>query len=171
MLYGKGYKNAGGYLTVEASLIIPLAVFLTGFLFYMTFYLYDRCVAAQDTYLLAFRGSACGYYGSGRSGVYGCGKSPEEIKRLIISQSNKQFGEKYIGIDRLVSTVQTDHKTVLVEASGRVTSAFTGQLLPQRHWDFYARGWAERVCPTDCIRKARMAKRIADGLNRSMGME
>lgn len=168
---GKEYKNAGGYLTVEASLVIPSAVFLIGFLFYMTFYLYDRCVAAQDTYLLAFRGSACGYFGSGQSGIYGCDKNPKEIKELIISQCNKQFGNKYLGIDRLVSTVQTDKKTVLVNASGRVTTAFTGQLLPQRHWDFSARGWAERICPTDCIRKVRLAKKIADGLNRKIGME
>lgn len=158
-------------MTVEASLIIPLAVFLTGFIFYMTFYFYDRCAAAQDTYLLAFRGSACGYYGSGWSGIYGCDKSPKEIKKLIISQCNKQFGKKYIGIDKLVSTVQTDQKTVIVEASGRVAAAFTEQLLPQGHWEFYARGWAERICPADCIRKVRLAEKIADGVNRNVRIE
>lgn len=147
---------------MEASLIMPLAVFLTGFIFYMTFYLYDRCVASQDTYLLAFRGSACGYCGSGWSGVYGCNKSPEEIKQLIISQCDKQFGKKYLGSDTLISTVQTDKKTVLVQASGRVTAAFVGQLLPQNHWNFYAKGWAERICPTSCIRKVRMVKRAAN---------
>ena len=42
MLWGKEYRKAGGYLTVEASLVIPLAVFLTGLIFYMTFYLYNR---------------------------------------------------------------------------------------------------------------------------------
>lgn len=62
MLWGKEYRKAGGYLTVEASLVIPLAVFLTGLIFYMTFYLYNRCAASQDAYMLAFRGSACGYY-------------------------------------------------------------------------------------------------------------
>ena len=167
----KELKWTGGYLTVEASIIIPLAVFLTGFIFYLTFYLYNRCIVSQDTYMLAFRGGACGYCGSGRSGVYGCGKSAEEIERLIIGQCDEQFGEKYMGINKLISTVQVDKKSVVVEASGMMTTAFTGQLLPQRHWDFYARGQAERICPAEYIRKVRLAKKIADRVNGHTEME
>ncbi len=36
MLWGKEYRKAGGYLTVEASLVIPLAVF-----FNRPYFLYD----------------------------------------------------------------------------------------------------------------------------------
>ena len=171
MLWRKEYRKAGGYLTVEASLMIPLAVFLTGLIFYMTFYLYNRCVASQDAYMLAFRGSTCGYYGSEWSGVYGCDKSPEEIKQLIIGQCNKQFGKKYLGIDTLISTVQTDKRNITVETSGRMNVAFTGQLLPWSRWDFYAKGWAERICPTDCIRKVRLIRKAADKISGHMETE
>lgn len=155
---------------MEASMIIPLAVFVTGFIFYLTFYLYNRCVVSQDTYMLAFRGSACGYYG-GRSGVYGCRKDAEEIKRLVLSQCDEQFGQKHIGIDQLISIVKADKKSVSVEASGTITTAFLGQILPQKFWDFYARGQAERICPVEYIRKVRLAEKMADRVNGSAGAE
>ncbi|MGN0377113.1 MAG: TadE family protein [Suilimivivens sp.] len=46
-----------GYLTVEASFIMPWVVFLYLLIILCGFYLYDRCVISQDNYLLAFRGS------------------------------------------------------------------------------------------------------------------
>ncbi|MDE7015528.1 MAG: pilus assembly protein, partial [Kineothrix sp.] len=50
-LKGIKCKKAEGYFTVEASLVMPLVIFLIGFIFYLTFYLYNRCAIAQDTYV------------------------------------------------------------------------------------------------------------------------
>ena len=46
-----------GYMTVEASAIVP-AVFILGVLIlYLMFYMYDRCVMTQDLYTAAYRRS------------------------------------------------------------------------------------------------------------------
>lgn len=50
-------KKWNGYLTVEASFVMPIVLFLYMLVILCGFYLYNRCVISQDNYLLAFRGS------------------------------------------------------------------------------------------------------------------
>ena len=50
-------KKWNGYLTVEASFLMPMVLFLYMLVILCGFYLYNRCVISQDNYLLAFRGS------------------------------------------------------------------------------------------------------------------
>ncbi len=151
---GIEFKKAEGYFTVEASLVMPLVIFLIGFIFYLTFYLYNRCAIAQDTYVLAFRGSLC-------SNLC-CEKSPEEVKQFIIGKSTGQFGKKYMGISSLDNSVKVDKRKISVEASGVLTAAFTGQLGLGNKWRFGGNGQAERICPTECIRKVRLLKKGMD---------
>lgn len=50
-----GDQNA--YFTVEAALVVPTALGILVMIIYMSFYLYDRCVMAQDCYVLSYRQS------------------------------------------------------------------------------------------------------------------
>lgn len=50
-------KRWNGYLTVEASFILPIVLFLYLLIVLCGFYLYNRCVISQDNYLIALRGS------------------------------------------------------------------------------------------------------------------
>lgn len=50
------YKKIKGYFTVEAVYLIPIILLLYVLIIISGFYLYDRCVMSQDSYLLAFRG-------------------------------------------------------------------------------------------------------------------
>ncbi len=160
-MFKKGFKkkkirNVKGYFTVEASLVMPLVIFLIGFIFYLTFYLYNRCVIAQDTYALAFRGSLCSNFC--------CEKSPEEVRQFIIGKSAGQFGKKYMGIAALESSVKVDKRKISVEASGTLAAAFARQLGLENKWNFGGNGQAERICPTGCIRKVRLLKKGMDSL-------
>ncbi len=47
----------GGYLTIEASFIMPMVFILLLFLIYWGFYCYDKSVSIQCSYLAALRGS------------------------------------------------------------------------------------------------------------------
>ena len=140
-------------------MMVPLVVFLIGFIFYLTFYLYNRCVVSQDAYILAFRGSIC------------CEKNPEEIKQYVISDSPRQFGRKYIGLSGLISTVETDIKKVTVKASGTMNISFAEQLLPQKCWYFQTEKEAQRICPTECVRKVRLVKKIGNKINENIRTE
>lgn len=124
-------------------MIMPVVILLTGMVFYLTFYLYNRCVAAQDTYLLAFRGSLC------------CGKDNGTVERYLAEESRKQYGEKYIATVHWNSKTEVTGKTVTVAAKGNL--APTG-------WTFGAKWQAQRICPTDCIRKVRLAVRVKEGI-------
>lgn len=170
-MHKKDYKTADGYFTVEASMIVPLIICLISFIFYLTFYLYNQCIVSQDAYLLAFRGSACNGYGNSSNLSRVCGKSPEEVKQLVIGQCKEQFGKKYAGIHTFISEVEADKKKVVVKVSGTMAAAFTERLLPHKYWNFHATGQAERICPTECIRKVRMAKKITNKISEKIGME
>lgn len=48
---------AEAYFTVEAAMIIPVVLSIIVMIIYLSFYLYDRCVMAQDCYVLSYRQS------------------------------------------------------------------------------------------------------------------
>lgn len=50
-------KKVNGYMTVEASLIIPLVLCIYVSVIKLGFLIYDRCVMCQDQYLAVFRSS------------------------------------------------------------------------------------------------------------------
>lgn len=150
MLHRICCKRMNGYFTVEASLVIPLTVFLFGFIFYLTFYLYDRCVASQDTYLLAFRGSICHDRDLG------------EIQNYVTEKGKEQFGKKYLGLTNFTSSVQADAFRVTVEVKGTVKASLVKPFLLLDRWSFRAVKSADRISPVKCVRRIRMIKKLGD---------
>lgn len=54
----KNYKKTiGGYMTLEASFIIPITIMIFVLVIVFQFYLYNQCVVEQDCYIAALRGS------------------------------------------------------------------------------------------------------------------
>lgn len=53
----KKKKTLGAYMTIEASLIIPMVIGILVSLVFLAFFLYNRCVLTQDMYILCLRGS------------------------------------------------------------------------------------------------------------------
>lgn len=51
-------RKTDGYFTVEATLIMPVVLYVCIFIIYMGFYLYDKCVMKQDAYRAALTGSS-----------------------------------------------------------------------------------------------------------------
>lgn len=150
-MYGIKCRKVGGFFTVEAAVIVPLTIFLFCFLFYLTFYLYNRCVVSQDAYLLAFRGSLhCHLY-------------PEEIEQYVLEQSELKMGRKYIALNGLISAVEADAEKVTVKATGGMKTSFTGQFLHQQYWNLSIEREAGKMCPAEFIRTARLMKKIHDG--------
>ena len=133
----------GGYFTVEASMVMPVVIILSGMIFYLTFYLYNRCIVSQDAYIMAFNGSLC------------CGKEDEEIRQKMKKESSARPGQKYISTAHVGWNAQVDRKTVTVETEGIM--AVVG-------WNFGAKWKVQRMCPTDCVRKVRLVTRIKSGM-------
>lgn len=119
-------------------MIMSMVLFLISFIFYVTFYMYNRCIIAQDAYILAYRGSLCGM------------EDAQEIQQYIINSENEKFGNKYICTDNIVNEVHVDNQRVRVKASGSMNTT---------HWIFEGEAQAERISPTDCIRNIRLLKK------------
>lgn len=143
-------RKTKGYFTVEASMIIPLVVVLLGLIFYLTFYMYDRCVISQDAYIQAFRGT-----------LY-CGKESEDIEHKIRSETHDLYGKKYVGVEHLESDLRVERNSVTVEAVG---------IMAATHWKFTVQKEAERICPVDFIRKVRLAQKLKNTINANIEEE
>ena len=75
-----------GYMTVEASIIVPVVLFVFAALIYFSSYLYTRCVLSQDCYVLAFRAV------SNNEERY-----KDDLGAYVMDRSAKVAGGKYYG--------------------------------------------------------------------------
>ena len=84
MVYMKKSKRTYlcGYMTIEASLIIPLVIGTYFFLIFAGFFLYNKCILTQDTYIICYRASVFTYWDEGYGEV-----SYSELKRRSASEA------------------------------------------------------------------------------------
>jgi len=78
--------HLNAYMTIEASLIIPLVIGTYFFLIFTSFFLYNRCVLTQDTYIKCYRASTFTYWEEG----YG------EISYTMLAQRSASIAREYI---------------------------------------------------------------------------
>lgn len=58
LFFGDTKNREDGYFTVEAALILPMALLFTTMMIFLAFYSYDRCVLEQSAYEAALRGTS-----------------------------------------------------------------------------------------------------------------
>lgn len=80
--------NTGGYMTVEAAFILPIAVFILAFLIRVSFYMYDRCTFDQDLYLICYRA--------------GVRKDDDRFEEQIYRNASLQLEGRYLGAEKPV---------------------------------------------------------------------
>ncbi len=126
-----------GYMTLEASLIVPMVICVFVLLMYFTYYLYGRCVMSQDSYIIAFR------------------NSQKEGMEVNINM------KKYFGSTKPEFTVEKKGKEVFVRGYSNVRSRAMGKyfLKPRSGWDYMAAGNAKDL---ECVKHIRRIKRIKD---------
>ncbi len=115
-------RKVSGYMTVEASFVVPLVICVFAFLIYLANFMYARCIVNQDCYILAFRAS----------------REAEPAK--YVEEKSSRFGKKYFGSERPVFKVIEDKKTVTVKAVTRTSHKAAGILFPglKREWKIKA---------------------------------
>lgn len=135
---------AEGYFTVEATLIMPIVLYVCFFIIYTGFYWYDRCLMRQDAYRAALAGSSI--YRDDNQIVYN--KAADTIARLTEN--------KYIATDcTIVITVQSK---VNVTISGRIAMPFRGLagLLGKEEWEISENVESKCINPVIFIRMCRV---------------
>lgn len=132
-----------GYFTVEATLIMPVVLYVCIFIIYTGFYLYDKCLMKQDAYRAALAGSSI--YRDDNQKVYNAA-----------ADAVVNFAEgKYIATDYIaVITVQSKVK---VTVSGQITMPFHGlaKLTGKEKWEISESAESKCINPVTFIRMCR----------------
>lgn len=151
-LYKITKRCSHGYMTVEAGFIIPWAFFITIFLIYAGFYLYDKCVLFQDVYAVCFRGSI----------------QKEDNSQLpyVNTHLKEQFGQKYFAIEYIDGRAEQSGKELHTYGVCKVRIPIANFLTMagENGWQIQTSAKAQILNPTDIIRKCRIAENV---LNRT----
>ena len=136
-----------GYMTLEASLVMPMVICVLGLLIYFSYYLYGRCVTSQDAYLLAFRAELAW---------------DDTAPAAYVSEHGREVaGRKYFGSSFPAFETSVSGKEVTVKGRAETKhSAMGGYFLkPRQGWDYSAAGQAKKRRYSEHIRRL---KRITD---------
>jgi hypothetical protein len=134
------------YMTVEASLIMPMVLCICVILIYVSFFLYDRCCFSQDAYVLCFRESIRREEGTPTI-------RPDKIKE----NEQRQFGSKYFAVSSLETTASADGKNCVYEGTAKVLPTSFGSyfLMPRDIWEATFHSSARKTDPSWSIRSVR----------------
>ncbi len=139
-------RKEDAYFTVEAALIVPVAICIFVMVMYMSFYLYDRCVMTQDCYVLSYRQS-----------IEKAGRDRAGDETMLEQSGNRLF---------MLSDMQTgssDGRIVEVRANGEMEPPLFGLPLfdSSGKWLIGIEKKARKTDPPKAYRKVRRILNLA----------
>ena len=109
-----GIQKKNAYFTVEAALILPVALGTLLFIVYMLLFQYDRCLMEQDLGALALWGSRVK------------AENTEEMQNLIQKRVNEIYKDKYAVWKMLTLDVKLEHNRFGVTGKGQLAFPVPG---------------------------------------------
>lgn len=140
-------RGIAGYMTVEASLIMPMVLCVITVLIYTGYFLYNRCLATQDAYILCFRESI---HKDDSLWSYPDGS-------VVRDEEEDQVGDKYLAVKSKSTDVSTEGSIIRYSGEGNVAPPLFGGnvIMPQGIWTYRYGMSARHTDPPLNIRKAR----------------
>ncbi len=138
-------RRVAGYLTVEAALVLPVALLVICLVIYLGIYQYDRCIAQQDVQIAVLRASGM------------IGATTQEA-RIRMEDALRAESEEMIG--QTTWSVQTDADlfSVSVQAKGGLVTIGPQARIVGSSWGFTAQSSAGRFHPTAILRTSRLVE-------------
>lgn len=137
-------KACKAYMTVEASLLLPLITMGIVFTLYLGFYLYNVCLLRQIAYTAALRGSLQKEGNNAQIEEY----TNEQLKDLI--------SQRLLAIENLESRVEVTFSVVRVKLSMSMQMPLAKWFFPGAGlWEFAGEAKAKRLEPVTIIRGIR----------------
>ncbi len=127
-------KRFKGYMTLEATLLMPMVICVLALLIYFTYYLYGRCIISEDSYILAFRAS-----------VSDKGTREYDPATYVQEKADQVTGSKYFGSTKPSFEAQVNGKEVRVVGRSDTRHRAMGKyfLKPSGSWEYEAAGKAK----------------------------
>lgn len=104
-----------GYFTVEAAVMIPLALGFFVVLIYIMFFQYNRCLLEQEMGILALRGAA------------GWDKENAEVVKTLQRQAEHIYWDKYIALHRGGVNIKHERGKITVSCKSEMKIPFMGK--------------------------------------------
>ena len=111
---GSWIQKKNAYFTVEAALILPMALGTLLFIVYVFLFQYDRCLMEQDLGALALWGSRVK------------AENSEELQNLIQKRTGEIYKDKYAVWKMLTLDVKLEHKYFGVTGKGQIAFPVPG---------------------------------------------
>ena len=135
-----------GYMTVEATFIVPAAVMILVLLLYWGFFCYDKSVSIQCSYLAALRTSN------------EWGLTITEAEQLAMEELDEMTEERFLFVKRGEITIDAGLLSIEAGVNGKMDILFsTLRGDDMNHWLMNSRKSAYRLKPSSYIRKYRLA--------------
>lgn len=135
-----------GYMTVEATFIIPAAVMILVLLLYWGFFCYDKSVSIQCSYLAALRTSN------------EWGLTITEAEQLAMEELDEMTEERFLFVKRGEIAIDAGLLSIEAGVNGKMDILFsTLRGDDMNHWLMNSRKSAYRLKPSSYIRKYRLA--------------
>ena len=148
-MYKENRKYWNGYMTIEASMLMPVVTILIVFMLYLGFYLYNVCLLQQTAYTAALRGSLL------KKG------SREQVRQYTQAQLKELIGERLLAISDLEQEVQVTLTKVNVSLTMSIKVPFVH--LVSEHvslWNYQAKVSVKRIDPVSIIRGIRKLENL-----------
>lgn len=137
-------RKIGGYFTVEAVLVLPIAIMIIVMVIYLMIFQYNRCLMEHDMGILALRGTALQ-----------AEDAQERIEKLRV-QADLLYKEKYVAWDMGDISLKWEKGTVCVECEGQLQFPFSGGVNgSDRIWKSTAVVESHMTSPVSFIRNCR----------------
>lgn len=146
-----------GYFTVEATLIMPIVLFMMIFVISIAFFEYNRCILEEDIKILALRASNQWYY------------TPDEVLNELYQTQNDQEQGKMIAMNLDSATFEVDQKKISVLVEGKTVTWLKGEMdliSDNSRWNTQLSYKIERYNPSQFLKDCRKVEYIANRLSK-----
>lgn len=140
-------KKLNGYMTLEAALLMPIVWFLMFFLMFAGFFQYDRCIAEQDSKIIALRSSTMRE------------KDEAEILRKAMEGGELTSRKKLLFSDNIGRELHMTQNKVTIKISGKVNTILNS-LVKEGNLAVFSYAAAYEVKTYDPVQDTRIRKRI-----------
>ena len=155
-MYSDSYRDrffqTNGYMTLEASLVVPWVIFIVAWIIYLGYFEYDRCLLFQDDYMLAAQTE---------EGI----RTVEDQSSWMHGHMAGQYGSKYMGTRHVETSGEVTGSEVRVSSSLHVSHplSYHAGMIPGSNWDISDTVRIDNYSFTKRIRLFRSVGRVLDG--------
>ena len=138
------YKEKRGYMTLEATMIMPLIIVGIVFVIYISFYLYDASIIRQISYVAALRASQQMDY------------TAEQMENYAKKHLEEQLEKRLLAIKGREQEIKVSLGKVKIKMSATVDMPFSNFISEKLNlWKMESETEVIRVNPVKIIRSVR----------------